>query len=263
MPLFKQIKRALLIAAVITGTSLLNACSTNPVTGKNEFSLVSAQGEVAIGQQNFAPYQQQQGGRYVVDPELTLYVKEVGMKIAKLSDRPGLPYDFVVLNNDVPNAWALPGGKIAINRGLLLHMEDESQLAAVLAHEIVHAAARHGALQMTQQQILGVGAMAAGIASSDSEYGPYIAMAAMGGTKVYHAHHSRTHEFEADRYGIEYMVRAGYDAWGAVELQETFLRMSQGRQADFFQALLATHPPSAERVARNKENASQILGWCA
>ena len=76
----------------------LSACSTNPVTGKSELSLLSPAQEVSIGEQNYGPYQQQQGGAYAVDPELTLYVREVGMALARVSDRPGLPYDFVDLN---------------------------------------------------------------------------------------------------------------------------------------------------------------------
>ena len=159
----------------------LSACSTNPVTGKSELSLLSPAQEVSIGEQNYGPYQQQQGGAYAVDPELTLYVREVGMALARVSDRPGLPYDFVVLNSSVPNAWALPGGKIAINRGLLVLLEDEAQLAAVLGHEVVHAAARHSAQQMTQQQVLGIGVAVAGIAASQHEYGQYIGLGLMGG----------------------------------------------------------------------------------
>src|SRR5690606_9203275 len=119
----------------------LTACVTNPVTGKKQFTTMSPEDEIAMGTQNYRPSQQAQGGQYQVDPALTTYVQSVGKKLAKLSDRPDLPYEFVVLNNDVPNAWAMPGGKLAINRGLLVYLQDEAQLAAVLSHEIVHAAA--------------------------------------------------------------------------------------------------------------------------
>ena len=85
------------------------------------------------------------GGSYTLDPDLTAYVRSVGNKIAKYSNRTHLPYEFVVINDSTPNAWALPGGKIAIHRGLLTELQDESELAAVLAHEIVHADARHSA----------------------------------------------------------------------------------------------------------------------
>ncbi|PJC71288.1 MAG: peptidase M48, partial [Zetaproteobacteria bacterium CG_4_8_14_3_um_filter_59_5] len=98
--------------------ALLSGCVTNPVTGKNDFSLVSEQQELAIGAQQYAPARQAQGGDLVADPGLTAYVSQVGQRLAAVSDRK-LPYEFKVLNNSVPNAWALPGGKITINRGLL------------------------------------------------------------------------------------------------------------------------------------------------
>ena len=119
----------------------LFGCAVNPVTGKNELSFMSAQQEIAVGEKNYRPSRQSQGGDYYLNPKLQAYVAGVGRKLAAVSGQPDLPYDFVVLNNSVPNAWALPGGKIAINRGLLVYLEDESQLAAVLAHEVVHAAA--------------------------------------------------------------------------------------------------------------------------
>ena len=145
-----------LFCTLLTGL-LIAGCAVNPVTGKQELSLTSAEREVAIGSEQYVPAQQSQGGDYVVDPALTAYVSRVGQKLAAVSDRPELPYEFVVLNNDVPNAWALPGGKIAVNRGLLTKLKSESELAAVLGHEIVHAAARHGAKQMDKQLIIGGG----------------------------------------------------------------------------------------------------------
>ena len=243
--------RILFCAAVLTG------CSTNPVTGDRELSFMSPAQEVAIGEQNYQPYQQQQGGRYEVDPELSLYVNNVGQKLASVSDRKDLPYEFVVLNNSVPNAWALPGGKIAINRGLLAMLEDEAQLAAVLGHEIVHAAARHTAQAMTQQTLLGLGVAAAGIATRDSEYGQLIGLGAQFGAGAWQARHSREHELEADKYGVEYMVQAGYNPQGAVELQETFVRLSEGKDSGWMQALFASHPPSQQRVELNRELAAQ------
>ena len=100
----------LLLAAL---TLLAVGCSVNPVTGKNELSLVSTTQELAIGEKNYLPTQQSQGGQYTVDPSLQTYIAEVGEKLAAVSDAPALPYEFVVLNSSVPNAWALPGGKIA------------------------------------------------------------------------------------------------------------------------------------------------------
>jgi predicted Zn-dependent protease len=123
-----------------------------------------------MGKQNYVPMQQSQGGPYDVDPALTSYVQRVGSRVAAQSGVP-LPYQFVVLNNSVPNAWALPGGKIAINRGLLTELKSEAELAAVLGHEAVHAAARHTAKQISRSQIMQVGVAATAIAASDSDYG--------------------------------------------------------------------------------------------
>lgn len=255
-------KRLLTLLGFPILISGLIGCAVNPVTGKNQLSFVSAEQEVAIGAKNYEPSQQSQGGRYAVDTELTVYVNQVGRKLAAVSDRPQLPYEFVVLNNDVPNAWALPGGKMAINRGLLVHLKDESQLAAVLGHEIVHAAARHGASQQTQNILISTGVMVAGVAAStqDSEYAG-LAVGAVGvGANAWMSKYSRSHELEADRYGIEYMIRAGYDPMGAVELQETFMKLSEGRQSNWLEGLFASHPPSQERVAANRAMAQANPG---
>lgn len=237
----------------------LTGCAENPVTGESQFSFISPAQEVEIGKKNYGPYQQQQGGRYIVDPDLSLYVNQIGQKLAKVSDRPGLPYEFVVLNNDVPNAWALPGGKIAVNRGLLWMLEDEAQLAAVLSHEIVHAAAKHGATQMTQATLLGIGVSAVGMASQKSEYGQLISMGAGLGAGLYQARYGRQQELDSDFYGINYMVKAGYDPQAAVELQEKFVELSKGQQSNWMSELFASHPPSQERVDRNRQKA-QALG---
>lgn len=237
---------------------LLSGCTVNPVTGENQFSIISPSQEVALGTKNYQPSQQAQGGRYVVDPDLTAYVNRIGQQLAAVSDRPKLPYEFVVLNNSIPNAWALPGGKIAINRGLLLQLKDEAQLAAVLGHEIVHAAARHGATQMTQQVLLGAGAQAVAIGTKDSEYGQLATMGAQMGAAAWQARYGRDQELEADRYGMEYMVRAGYEPMAAVELQQTFVRLSQARQSNWLQGLFASHPPSQQRVDANRIRATQL-----
>lgn len=234
----------------------LAGCSVNPVTGKQEFSLVSGHQEVGIGQQQYLPAQQSQGGTYYLDPEVVTYVREVGKKLAAVSDR-ALPYEFTVINNPTPNAWALPGGKIAINSGLLVHLEDESQLAAVLAHEIVHAAARHSAAQMTRGTLLGIGTQMLSSASSRSGFGG-MDTALQLGSGAFMARYGRGAELESDAFGMEYMARAGYDPQGAVRLQETFVRLSQGRQADLISGLFASHPPSQERVNANRSNLASL-----
>jgi len=237
---------------------LVAACSVNPVTGKSEFSLVSADKEISIGQQQYQPSQQSQGGHYYIDPNIQFYVSSVGKKLAAVSDRPNLPYEFVVLNNSVPNAWALPGGKIAINRGLLLHLDSEAELAAVLAHEIVHAAARHTAQQITRGTLLGAGSQAVGIMLRDSNYAQAAGLATQLSGAAFMARYGRSAELESDAYGMQYMARAGYDPYGAVKLQETFVKLSKDKTPGFLEGLFASHPPSQERVDANRKLAQSL-----
>lgn len=237
---------------------LLSACSVNPVTGENQLQLVSTSQEIAIGEKNYGPMQQAQGAQYVVDPALQAYVAAVGNKLAAVSDAPQLPYEFVVLNNSVPNAWALPGGKIAINRGLLVLLEDESELAAVLGHEVVHAAARHSASQMTRSTFIGLGAQIVTVAAQTEGYGDLAGLATQLGGGAWMASYGRQDELESDYYGMEYMARAGYSPQGAVRLQELFVSLKDGKSPDFLSQLFASHPPSRERVAANIERAATL-----
>jgi predicted Zn-dependent protease len=250
-----HMRRISIILLALFGSS---ACVVNPVTGARELALVSASDEVAIGSAQYAPSRQMQGGDYVSDPALTDYVNGVGQRLAEVSDR-ALPYEFVVLNNGVPNAWALPGGKIAVNRGLLVELGSEAELAAVLGHEIVHAAARHGALAMQRGLLLQGAVLATAVASGRSDHSGLAVGAASLGAQLINQRNGREAELESDYYGMIYMSRAGYDPAAAVALQETFLRLSEGRtDAGWLAGLFASHPPSAERVTRNRETAATL-----
>tara|TARA_R110002096_G_scaffold239692_1_gene431497 strand:- start:920 stop:2281 length:1362 start_codon:yes stop_codon:yes gene_type:complete len=237
---------------------LLIGCSVNPVTGERQLSLIGEGQELAMGAEQYTPTQQTQGGQFYIDPELTLYVSEVGQKLARVSDRPDLPYEFVVLNSSVPNAWALPGGKIAINRGLLTELDDEAQLASVLGHEIVHAAARHSVQRMQQGMLISAGVAGLGFALSDNEWAGLLMGGAALGAQLALAQYGQGDELESDHYGIIYMKKAGYDPQAAVELQEIFLELSKGQQAGFVDGLFATHPPSEKRVRENRKLVAEI-----
>ena len=243
---------------LLLATSLVG-CAVNPVTGKKEMIFDSVAQDIEVGKQNYIPSQQSQGGQYVVDSGLTAYVSQVSKKLAAVSDQPNLPYEFVVLNNDVPNAWAMPGGKLAINRGLLIQLEDEAQLAAVMGHEIVHAAARHGASAKSQQMVVGAGALLAGVAvaTQKPEYGGLAVGALTVGATAWNSKYSRDHETEADVYGIKYMVKAGYDPQAAVELQQLFVRMKDNKEPGWIDGLFASHPASQDRVTANKLEAAK------
>ena len=241
----------------------MTACGVNPVTGKKEIQFVSEAQELKIGEENYSPTRQSEGGEFVVMPDLTKYVNGIGQKLAAVADRK-LPYEFVVLNNSVPNAWALPGGKIAVNRGLLTELKNESELAAVLGHEIVHAAARHGAKAQERgtllQAGLAVATVGAGISGVDSNLAGLMIQGAGVGSQLIQTKYGRDQELESDHYGMKYMKLAGYDPTGAITLQETFVRLSEqgGQKQNWIEGLFASHPPSPERVAVNKRTADEL-----
>ena len=232
-------------------------CATNPVTGVHELKLVSNKQEISVGNEQYKPGQQLQGGEYILDKNLSKYIDRVGKKLAAVSDR-DLPYEFKILNNSTPNAWALPGGKIAINRGLLTELHSESELAAVLSHEIVHAAARHGAKNMERGLFLQAAVIATAIVTQEEDYN----LLAVGGAQLVSGlitqKYSRSAELEADLYGMRYMARAGYDPQGAVDLQRTFLQLAENKEPNWLSGLFASHPPSFERLQANQQTAIEL-----
>jgi len=248
----KRVLRAQALGLLLVLTPWLVSCTTNPVTGEKDLGLVSEAQERELGRKNYGPYRQAQGGDYVVDTALVDYVRQVGQRITRHADRK-LPYEFNVINDSSPNAWALPGGKIAINRGLLVELQSEAELAAVLGHEVVHAAARHSAQSMERNILLQGALLAAGVALADSDYRQVGMLGAQIGAAAGQQYYSRESEREADHYGMRYMVRAGYDPKAAVELQQTFVRLSKDKNSSWINGLFASHPPSPERVENNRE----------
>ncbi len=251
-----RIDRNLGVAACAFGM-LLSGCTVNPVTGESEISFVTPQQELVIGREQYLPSQQMQGGAYVADPELSRYVDQVGQRLARASGVQ-LPYEFVVLNNSVPNAWALPGGKIAVNRGLLVALDNEAELAAVLGHEVVHAAARHGARSMSRNVLTQAVVLAGAVFAGGSEYGNAVVGAGQLGAQLITQKYGRDAEREADYYGTEFLQRAGYDPTAAITLQETFVKLSQARNTSWAEGLFASHPPSQERVENNRRRVAEL-----
>lgn len=238
---------ALSLAAFAALALAVYACAVNPVTGRSELALVSfsPEEEVALGAKAYGPAVQQQGGFYR-DSALEGYVQSVGMRLARVSHRSDISYRYRVLNSSVPNAFALPGGFIVINRGLLVGLKSEAELAAVLGHETGHVTARHSLAGY--QRALASNVLLAGVS-----------IAAGGGTGVMQLSgitaslvnngFSREQEREADWLGIDYMVKAGYNPEGAVKLQEYFYsELEGGKNPMFVEGLFRTHPFSKERL---------------
>lgn len=249
-------KRSMVVSLILS-IFVAVGCSTNPVTGKQEISLVSESWEINQGKELYAPMRQSQGGDYKVDPQVSAYVSEVGQKLAKVSDRK-LPYEFEVINNSEPNAWALPGGKIAINRGLLQELESEAELAAVLGHEIVHAAAKHSAQGMQRGLLLQGLVLATAVSTQNKDYASLAQIGSQVGAQMINQKYGRDDERESDKYGMLYMSRAGYDPQGAVDLQKKFVELSKSKRQDWLSGLLSSHPASEERVENNKQIAAGL-----
>ena len=239
-------RRATILALTgwLTLTGFLGGCSANPATGRRELILISREQEIAMGSEAGPQFEAEFGGK-LADERVQGYVRSVGEKIAAYSDRP-MPYEFTVLASDVPNAFALPGGKVYITAGLMLGMANERELAGVLGHEISHVAIRHNVKGIQRQMGAAVVVEIAGIVIGGSK-----AQVAEAATKVAtgmaNLHYSREDEYQADEFGIKYMTRAGYNPYGMVELLTTLLEMSEaegGSLTEMFQ----THPLTGKRI---------------
>lgn len=244
--------RAALVAVPLL---LLGACATNPVTGKNELALISAQQEVQIGQQAAQEAVQQMG--VVQDQELQNYVSGLGKKLAARSERPELPWTFTVVDDPTPNAFALPGGPIFVTRGLLTLMTSEAQLASVLGHEIGHVTARHSVNQMSKQQLaqLGLGLGAILVPGGDQ-----LAGIASQGLGLLFLKYGRDDERQADELGFKYALNEGYDVR---EMGKVFLALQRASELDGGGRKIpdwaASHPAEPERIA-NVERRVAALG---
>ncbi|BCR05253.1 hypothetical protein DESUT3_23220 [Desulfuromonas versatilis] len=241
--------------ALLVLTLFAGGCAVNPVTGRSELALmqVSTQEEVDIGQKTFPQVIQQMGGEYP-DPALAAYVNRVGQRLGRVSARSDLPYQFKVVNDSSPNAFALPGGFIAVSRGLLVNMENEAQLAAVLGHEVGHVDARHSVQGMQRGTLLNVGmAVLSGVAG-DTGLGTLAQQAGGLAANLIDKSYSRDQERESDALGIDYMVRSGYDPQGAIQLQEFFYRKIEGgAEPMWLTGLFRSHPFSKERLDANRD----------
>ncbi len=239
-------KLAILLSALL----LLAGCAVNPVTGKQELALfqVSTDQEIGIGQKAFPKAVQQMGGEFR-DPAVNSYVNQVGQRLGRISPRPDLPFEFKVVNDSTPNAFALPGGFVAITRGLLVNIDNEAQLASVLGHEIGHVTARHSVQGMQRGTLLNLGLAVLSGVTGQASYGALAQQAGQLAAGLLDNTYSREQEREADRLGVDYMVAAGYNPQGAVQLQEYFYRqVEKGAEPMWLAGLFRTHPFSKERM---------------
>jgi len=236
-------RRATWEAAAAALASLALACVTNPATGRREFSLVSEGQEISMGQD--AAKQVKATMPAYPDAQLQAYVSGIGMKIAKASERPNLPWSFTVLDDSTVNAFALPGGPIFITRGILAYMTSEAELASVLGHEIGHVTARHSASQVTKQEIAQVGL---GVATVLSPTAAAVGQAAGAGLQLLFLKYSRDDERQADQLGFRYMHAQGYDPRQMAEMFRTLERYTAQAGGGGTPSWMQTHPDPGDRV---------------
>ncbi len=235
---FSRLSVAVIAVAVIAG------CAVNPVTGKRELSLISANQELAIGRDGYGATVAEFG--LLEDASLFAYVDSIGQALAKRSEQPELGWHFTVLDDPVVNAFAMPGGYIYITRGILAHLQSEAQLAGVLGHEIGHVTARHAARQITQQQLTGLGIGIASIVSEDFRRYGGAAEQALG---LLLLKYGRDDENQSDLLGVRYATAANYDPR---EIPSTYamLRRIGERSGQRLPSFLSTHPDPGDREVR-------------
>ena len=228
--------------AVAFGAALgLAACQTAPISGRNQLILFSAEREVALGADAYRQIIDEK--EISSDPELTRRMNEVGRRIAEASDQSGLSWEFTLFEDDTANAFALPGGKVGVNTGLFDVAMNDAQLATVLAHEIGHVIARHSSERMSRRLLVQGGLAAIGLSLGDGSQA-YVQLASQAATLGVVLPFTREQEGEADRIGLIYMARAGYDPRQAIDLWRNFESADSERPPEF----LSTHPTPGTRI---------------
>ncbi len=247
-PIFHKVNLTILFVLL----TMIWSCATVPVTGRSQLQLISEEQEIALGIKAYQEILSE--ARLSQDPEINGMVERMGRSIAKVADRPDYEWEFRVIDDDeTANAFALPGGKVAVYTGLLQYTKTESGLAFVIAHEVAHAIARHGGERMSQQLLVQLGQEGLNLAvGSQSPVAvqainqAYGVAASVGVLLPF----SRAQESEADHIGLILMAKAGYDPREAPTFFES---MKAARTVGGPPAFLSTHPADEERLERLRE----------
>lgn len=222
-------------------------CSTNPATGKRQFNILSTNREITVGNEAAPGFVDGYGGP-IPSARIQSYVSNLGQRLAANSERADLPWEFTVLNANVINAFALPGGKVFITRGLLAKLENEAQLAGVLGHEIGHVTAQHIGQQMTGSLLLKTAVIGIGLANrhGDSDWLKVLGIGAETGGAVYLLKFGRDQEIESDTLGLRYMTRLGYSPIGQLQVME--ILAAESKNPSKLTEILSTHPLPKTRI---------------
>jgi len=225
---------------------ILSACATAPYTQRSQLILISASEENRLGVQAFQQVLAKE--KVTRDPVLQGVVDRIGWRVATAANRPDFQWQFVVIDNEkTANAFALPGGKVAVYTGIFPVAKTEGGLAAVMAHEVAHVLARHGGERLSQGLLAQMGAVAVQVGMAGSDPGVVqgvMAAYGLGANVGVLLPYSRLQESEADRIGLIVMAQAGYDPREAVHLWERMAQQDRNRPPEFF----STHPSTGSRI---------------
>ncbi len=235
-------KKNLVLASLLLFTV---SCSTTPVSGNKAFLLTSSETENQQGEEAYKEILQKE--KVVTNTAQSRMVEEIGKRIAAVANQPDFKWEFTTLQSDEPNAFCLPGGKVAVYTGIFKYAKNEAGLATIMGHEIGHAIARHGGQRMSQQMATNAalaGLAAVGLSKLDNTK-KTIAMEVIGAgaTYVIILPFSRNHETEADEIGLVLMSKSGYDPNESVNFWDRFSQAGGNAPPEF----LSTHPNSENR----------------
>jgi predicted Zn-dependent protease len=228
------------------------ACALNPATGRRQLSLIGEAQEIQMGREAAASVRSTVG--LVDNPALQSYVQQIGRREAATSERPNLPWQFEVVDDPSPNAFALPGGFIYVTRGMLSLMTSEAELAGVVGHEIGHVTARHSVNQISKQQLAQLGLGLGSIFFPEAR--PFESLVGAG-LELLFLKYSRDDEREADVLGFEYMRKQGYDVSEFDDVFAALDRIGEGERGAL-PAWLTTHPAPAARVEAAQTRAAAV-----
>jgi predicted Zn-dependent protease len=245
---FRLLAAALMLSAAA-------ACETVPVTGRSQFNVVDEDTEAKLGDQAFAQIKAK--SKISQDPQVNAMVQRVAQRVAQAS---GLKEDweFIVIEDKQVNAFALPGGKIAVYTGMLPVAKDDNGLATVLAHEVGHVMAHHAGERISQSQLIEAGTGIASVllgGATGADPNTVAALLGAGASVGIELPFGRQQEYEADRIGLTLMARAGYDPRNAVAFWQRMAEASKGGPPEF----LSTHPTDENRIARIQQLMPEAL----
>jgi predicted Zn-dependent protease len=243
----------LILLILLIASVGMTGCQSVPFTGRSQFIVTGESSETQMGEEAWQEMSKQtkvSKNKFMNDA-----LNRVGRNLSDVADKPDYNWEFKVFELAEPNAFCLPGGKVAATSGIFPYFDNDAELAAVVGHEIGHAIARHAGERMSQGIVQGIGAVALSVVTSQAGAQEAYGMVTNVGAIL---PYSRTHEYEADQLGLILMAKAGYDPQAALAFWDKFSKLSQtGALAEFF----STHPDGAKRLDELRKILPQAMEY--